>query len=1013
MKTFHGTRTARALRVAIASALLLTVPVAYAQSVSATLKGQVSLDAVPANGATVTATNVNTGLTRTIQASSNGSYTLAGLPPGAYRIDVAAGGQSSSQTVVLQVGQTATLDLNVGATQAREVDSVIVSAERLVEAKTSEVSSYVSLKEIELLPQNSRNFLQFAETVPGMQFVQSANGQTELRSGAQSANGVNVYIDGVGQKNYVTRGGVGGQGKLADSAASNRGTRGNPFPQLAIGEYKVITSNYKAELDQVSSAAIVAVTRSGTNEFTADAFYDTTNEDWRAKDPNEVKTGKKAASEQQQYGIGFGGPIIRDRMHFFVTYEKKTIESPATVFPTNWSRPLPPPFTDLPGTYNEDFDEDLLFGKIDLTVGDAHLFELTGKYREESDYSFGDNEAPSYGTLNDNEDMRWDLRYQYTSDFFMNDAHITYEDAQFSPRPYQDDNGFQLFNGGFDNNNFVFNAGGGNIFDDRTQKGWGFQNDLTFNSIEFAGYHTIKTGIKFKSIDLIVQSQSPFNPLYAIDANDPTQTPFRVRFGASRIGDLEVASDNKQYGIYIQDDWDVTDRLQLNLGVRYDYEETPAYLDYVTPQLVFDAFNSPNPNPAAGGAPYAEALRRGGVNISDYISTGNNRDAFKDAIAPRLGFSYDLTEDERHVLFGGAGRSYDRNVFEYLARETTKGSFPTYEYWFISPTQPPNQCQQRGPSCLGAFDASWYDEARLQALAAANPARGAEVFLLDNDMQTPYSDQFSLGIRDRWQLWNQDWQTQLTIVYNEYKDGIVFLLGQRYPDGTFRPAGTTWNNAPWGEHPAYQGQTLGNVLLGTNGVETKATQVLLSIQKPYTSESGWSTSIAYTFTDAEENRLNTAKEDDTYVFDYPTIDEFGWNTSTGVPEHRLVMTGIFDGPWGLGLSAKLNLATPMYYSTVNCVEATGPNNCFWDSKKPDTTLGFKQFDIAAQKTFTVMEDMELRIRFDLLNVFNWENPDARNEFSGDFGRPNATFLDPTSWLQPTRTFKLSLSAGWR
>ena len=118
-----------------------------------------------------------------------------------------------------------------------------------------------------MLPQNSRNFLEFADTVPGMQFQQNSNGQTELRSGAQSANGVNVYIDGVGQKNYVSRGGVGGQGKLADSAASNSGTRGNPFPQLAIGEYKVITSNYKAEFDQVSSAAIVAATKSGTNEF--------------------------------------------------------------------------------------------------------------------------------------------------------------------------------------------------------------------------------------------------------------------------------------------------------------------------------------------------------------------------------------------------------------------------------------------------------------------------------------------------------------------------------------------------------------------------------------------------------------------------------------------------------------------------------------------------------------------------------------------------------------------------
>ena len=121
-------------------------------------------------------------------------------------------------------------------------------------------------------------------------------------------------------------------------------------------------------------------------------------------------------------------------------------------------------------------------------------------------------------------------------------------------------------------------------------------------------------------------------------------------------------------------------------------------------------------------------------------------------------------------------------------------------------------------------------------------------------------------------LGEQDWVSSVTVAYTEYNDGIVFLLGQRYPDGSFRPPGTTWNNAPWGEHPAYQGQALGNLLLGTNGVKTRATQLLLSLQKPYTPDSGWGVTFAYTYTDGEENRLNTARDDDTYVFDYPTIE---------------------------------------------------------------------------------------------------------------------------------------------
>jgi hypothetical protein len=80
-----------------------------------------------------------------------------------------------------------------------------VTAPLLVETKTSEMVTYVSQKQIELLPQNSRNFLAFADLVPGMAFSTSNNGESQLRSGAQGSNNINVYIDGVGQKNYVTR----------------------------------------------------------------------------------------------------------------------------------------------------------------------------------------------------------------------------------------------------------------------------------------------------------------------------------------------------------------------------------------------------------------------------------------------------------------------------------------------------------------------------------------------------------------------------------------------------------------------------------------------------------------------------------------------------------------------------------------------------------------------------------------------------------------------------------------
>ncbi|MBM7093209.1 TonB-dependent receptor plug domain-containing protein, partial [Streptomyces sp. S12] len=149
----------------------------------------------------------------------------------------------------------------------------------LVENKTSEIATYVSNKQITALPQASRNFLAFADIVPGVQFKTGTEGSTSLRSGAQLSNGINVYVDGVGQKDYVLKGGITGQ----DSS------RGNPFPQLGIAEYKVITSNYKAEYDQLSSAAITAVTKSGGNDFHGSFFWDYTSDQWAAKTPREEK----------------------------------------------------------------------------------------------------------------------------------------------------------------------------------------------------------------------------------------------------------------------------------------------------------------------------------------------------------------------------------------------------------------------------------------------------------------------------------------------------------------------------------------------------------------------------------------------------------------------------------------------------------------------------------------------------------------------------------------------------
>ena len=164
-----------------AIAAVLAPAIVQAQSADATLRGKAPADT------DVTARNVTTGFTRRAHTAADGSYTIAGLPPGTYRVN--AGG--AEQVVTLSVASTATLDLGGGGAVAEvapptteATEEVVVTGRRLTEVKTSEVANVVSQHQIETVPQMTRNFLEFADTVPGVQFQVDAKGRTFVNAGA-------------------------------------------------------------------------------------------------------------------------------------------------------------------------------------------------------------------------------------------------------------------------------------------------------------------------------------------------------------------------------------------------------------------------------------------------------------------------------------------------------------------------------------------------------------------------------------------------------------------------------------------------------------------------------------------------------------------------------------------------------------------------------------------------------------------------------------------------------------
>lgn len=973
-------------------AIGLAVP-AQAQ-VSSSLRGTVTADGAVSQ---VTIVNVDTGFTRTSTPTADGRYQFASLPPGVYRLEVTtANGVRRTDEFRLAVAQNAEFNFDLTtpvASTANAGDEVIITGGRIRSMQGGEIGTTVTQRLIGQLPQNNRNFLAFADLAPGVQFITGSTGQSRLQGGAQSSNAVNIFIDGVGQKDYVLKNGITGQ----DS------TQGNPFPQSAIGEYRVISSNYKAEFDQVSSVAITAVTKSGTNKFEGSGFVDFTNQDLRDALPTEFlrpgSTGK-VRSRDLQFGGTLGGPIVKDVLHFFAAYEGKRRIEPRTVsLPSNLStaQPLiPASLAANYGAYNETFNENLYFGKINFTPTDRDLFEFSGKYRDETGEQFGGGVAAfETRTLGRVEEIRGLGRWQHSADNWINDFKVAYEDVKWNPRPATEANRFvyrvRIPNPADPTTSLVGNVletGGGTNFQNKGQKGWQISNDFTYTGLEG---HTFKAGVKAKWVTLNSLELNGFNPVFryftplgatTLNTTMPYEMSFQSLTGG--LNNRALSSKNFQLGLYIQDDWDVTDRLTVNLGLRWDYERTPAFLNYVHSADQVAAVSAAN-YPNLDGANY---------NINDYISTGKERKPFTGAFQPRIGFNYKLDEAGRFAVFGGFGRSYNRTQFTYIQEELTQGTDASRTFRFNIPGDTVTECAP-SVTCI-AYNPAYQTAAGREALLAGLPAgAGRQLRFIKNDLKMPYSDQYSLGVRGNFGLLDAE------IGYSHVKsrDGFVYLLGNRRPGGLFFPA-TGNPDQPWGFPPA----PFGNIIIGQNGLATNADTGFVKLIKRYTKASPWSIDATYTYTKATENR----QFGEYFAFDYSSPEEYPFRRSEGVRSHRFVMAGTVDIPYGITLATKFQIASPQWRQAfVNTPGTTGPGTKDVVAVEVDGNgdkWGYRQLDLSATKEFKlgfINDNTRVWARIDIINLMNDRNYNGFNSTTGlrDYNNYN---IDG-----PARTVKLS------
>ncbi|WP_255568085.1 TonB-dependent receptor domain-containing protein [Brevundimonas sp. PAMC22021] len=969
-----------------------------AQTATSTIRGSIADGGAPEAGATVVARETSTGFTTRTTANASGGYVLSGLRPGTYEITATApDGGVATDTVTIGVGQVGDLDLAIGAAITADagestVEDVVVVGRRLAEVRTPENATNVTTQQIQTLPQINRNFLNFAALAPGVRLSQSETEQT-ITAGGQRAESVNAFIDGASLKSNVIGGGIAGQDD----------SRGNPFPQGSIQEFRVVSQNFKAEYEQASSAIITAVTRSGTNEFHGEVFGQYRDESFIAQDEFAERRGdEKADLEVRQYGAALGGPIIQDRLHFFVNYERKEEQRAAQV---NLGRQNPEyvsRFDEYIGTFATPFEEDLIFGKLSFQPADGHLIDLSVTYRDEADTTGvgGANTFERASGLRQTT-KSGNLRYQWQGAGFLNEFAVDYRDYNYNPTAANFDlpgASYRIFEGPYDpfGGVAIVNIGGANSRQDITDEALTFRNDLTFTDVEFRGFHTIKVGAKFSKQTYNVEKEFGRNPQFFYDLNGVASgdddVPYRVELG-NEFPTIDLT--NNVYGLYIQDDWRITDKLELNLGLRWDYEDNFNNADYVTPQSVVTGLNqwiaSTDGGKPAGYAP-------SWFNINDYIGSGD-REPFTDAFQPRFGFSYDIFGDRSTVIFGGAGRYYDRVQFNFAFDELAK-PFDFSQNVFFSTTGRPAGVADGTPTDPVRWNPVYATTDGLDALLAGFPAKG-EAFLLKNDFEPPRTDQFNLGVRQR----VGEWQTEFTLAYGKTENEFTwqYLNRCREPsygndDGGFGDNGGFCSPGAANPYRSY--------LVSDHNKEREFTALYVKLDKPYTADSGWGLNVAYTLSKAEQNGGA-----DNFCFDCFSVESSPMRPSGNDERHRIVANGIIDLPLDFRLSGILTLGSGTPYDVFD-----GRGSQFYyrpNAGRPEReqfflpdAFAYRNLDLRLTKNFQVFDGQQVEVFVDAINVFNFSNFTGYDGGTGSAASPNANFGRPSGVLFPTRTFQV-------
>jgi len=590
-----------------------------AQSAGGQLEGAISDESgARLPGVTVTAVNEAAGFDRVTVTDAQGIYQFPLLPTGLYRVTAQLEGFTTVtvKDVRIRVASTRELDFTLKVAPVEELITVADSAP--VIRTSPSIGTVVSQEELERLPLNGRQFAALGSLAPGTTLGTNPDptkvGKLVVALNGGSGRNVNFQIDG------------------GDNTDDTIGGQLQNFSLESVEEFNFQTQQFKAEYGRTTGGVLSVVTKSGGNAFDGSIFAFRRDDSLNSKTTTEEMTGAdKQPLERDQFGFSLGGPIIRDRAHFFVTGERFDQETTYTVSTGGI----------LPGFDGQSFPiptkDDLITAKVTADVTPKQYLQVR--------YGFQETETKYGATPTVTPDALGDLTNEFETILFGLNSLIGTDTL----------NELRIQHGTFDNmivaasNNptIYFPSGvqtgqNPNTPQATSQEKLQIKDDFSFSTTLWGQRHDFKVGVEYIDEPTLEGSfSSGLNGLFTALEDRPDSPITNITFFS---GSFEFATPNEQYRVYFQDDWTVNDRLTLNLGIRYEYTDI-LELDQRSNPIwqalsTQTAFNEPYLQDFQGG--------RGGVI-----------DADDDDFAPRVGFTWDPAGDGKSLVRGGWGIFYD------------------------------------------------------------------------------------------------------------------------------------------------------------------------------------------------------------------------------------------------------------------------------------------------------------------------------------------------------------------